>query len=76
MAAVLVTAQLPAFARPGQAMDVNVSSLGNAKSLKGGTLITIEAAAKAAAEKAAAESAAATEAPADAPADAGEAPSE
>ncbi len=40
VAAVLVTAQLPAFARPGQAMDVNVSSLGNAKSLKGGTLIT------------------------------------
>jgi flagellar P-ring protein precursor FlgI len=29
VAAVLVTAQLPAFARPGQAMDVTVSSLGN-----------------------------------------------
>ncbi|MBI2744460.1 MAG: flagellar basal body P-ring protein FlgI [Burkholderiales bacterium] len=40
VAAVLVTAQLPAFARPGQAMDVTVSSLGNAKSLKGGTLIS------------------------------------
>ncbi len=40
VAAVLVTAQLPAFARPGQLVDVNVSSLGNAKSLKGGTLIT------------------------------------
>jgi len=40
VAAVLVTAQLPAFARPGQTVDVNVSSLGNAKSLKGGTLIT------------------------------------
>ncbi len=40
VAAVLVTAQLPAFARPGQAIDVNVSSLGNSKSLKGGTLIT------------------------------------
>ena len=40
VAAVLVTAQLPAFARPGQAMDVNVSSMGNAKSLKGGMLIT------------------------------------
>ena len=40
VAAVLVTAQLPAFARPGQAMDVNVSSLGNAKSLKGGMLIS------------------------------------
>ena len=39
VAAVLVTAQLPPFARPGQALDVNVSSLGNAKSLKGGTLI-------------------------------------
>ena len=40
VAAVLVTAQLPAFARPGQMMDVNVSSLGNAKSLKGGMLIS------------------------------------
>ena len=40
VAAVLVTAQLPAFARPGQLLDVNVSSVGNAKSLKGGTLIT------------------------------------
>lgn len=39
VAAVLVTAQLPAFARPGQLIDVNVSSAGNAKSLKGGTLI-------------------------------------
>jgi flagellar P-ring protein precursor FlgI len=40
VAAVLVTAQLPAFARPGQAIDVNVSSVGNSKSLKGGTLIS------------------------------------
>ncbi len=40
VAAVLVTAQLPAFARPGQLLDINVSSMGNAKSLKGGTLIT------------------------------------
>jgi len=40
VAAVLVTAQLPAFARPGQAIDVSVSSLGNAKSLKGGMLIS------------------------------------
>ena len=40
VAAVLVTAQLPAFARPGQSIDVNVSSLGNSKSLKGGMLIT------------------------------------
>ena len=39
VAAVLVTAQLPPFARPGQLLDVNVSSLGNSKSLKGGTLI-------------------------------------
>ena len=39
VATVIVTAQLPAFAQPGQAIDVNVSSLGNAKSLKGGTLI-------------------------------------
>ena len=40
VAAVLVTAQLPAFARPGQTLDVNVSSLGNSKSLKGGMLVT------------------------------------
>lgn len=40
VAAVMVTAQLPAFARPGQTVDVNVSSLGNAKSLKGGMLIS------------------------------------
>jgi flagellar basal body P-ring protein FlgI len=40
VAAVLVTAQLPAFARPGQMVDVNVSSLGNSKSLKGGMLIS------------------------------------
>ena len=40
VAAVIVTAQLPAFAQPGQMLDVNVSSMGNSKSLKGGTLIT------------------------------------
>ena len=40
VAAVLVTAELPAFAQPGQQIDVVVSSMGNAKSLKGGTLIT------------------------------------
>jgi flagellar P-ring protein FlgI len=40
VAAVIVTAQLPPFAQPGQQIDVNVSSMGNAKSLKGGTLIT------------------------------------
>ncbi|WP_019701774.1 flagellar basal body P-ring protein FlgI [Paracidovorax oryzae] len=39
VATVIVTAQLPAFAQPGQFIDVNVSSMGNAKSLKGGTLI-------------------------------------
>lgn len=39
IAAVLVTAQLPAFAQPGQQIDVGVSSIGNAKSLRGGTLI-------------------------------------
>lgn len=39
VAAVLVSAQLPAFARPGQSIDVNVSSMGNSKSLKGGMLI-------------------------------------
>ena len=40
VAAVIVTAELPAFATPGQHIDINVSSMGNAKSLKGGTLIT------------------------------------
>ncbi|WP_371132970.1 flagellar basal body P-ring protein FlgI [Hydrogenophaga sp.] len=40
VAAVLVTAQLPAFAQPGQTIDVTVSSIGNSKSLRGGTLIT------------------------------------
>jgi flagellar P-ring protein precursor FlgI len=40
VAAVLVTAQLPAFAQPGQMIDVTVSSIGNSKSLRGGTLIT------------------------------------
>ena len=39
VAAVIVTAQLPPFARPGQAIDVNVASLGNAKSLRGGLLV-------------------------------------
>jgi flagellar P-ring protein precursor FlgI len=39
VAAVMVTAQLPPFAQPGQTLDVTVSSLGNAKSLRGGTLI-------------------------------------
>ena len=39
VAAVVVTASLPAFARPGQTIDVTVSSMGNAKSLRGGTLL-------------------------------------
>jgi flagellar P-ring protein precursor FlgI len=39
VAAVMVTARLPAFAQPGQSGDVNVSSMGNAKSLRGGTLL-------------------------------------
>ncbi|HSI60389.1 MAG TPA: flagellar basal body P-ring protein FlgI [Ideonella sp.] len=39
VAAVLVTAQLPAFAQPGQQIDVSVSSIGNAKSLRGGSLV-------------------------------------
>lgn len=39
VAAVMVTATLPAFARPGQPLDVTVSSMGNAKSLRGGTLL-------------------------------------
>lgn len=39
VAAVMITANLPAFAKPGQPIDVTVSSLGNAKSLRGGTLL-------------------------------------
>ena len=39
VAAVTVTASLPAFARTGQTIDVTVSSFGNAKSLRGGTLL-------------------------------------
>lgn len=39
VATVIITAQLPAFAQPGQSIDIAVSSIGNAKSLKGGTLI-------------------------------------
>ncbi|MEN9832637.1 MAG: hypothetical protein RLZZ487_2242, partial [Pseudomonadota bacterium] len=38
-AVVMVTAELAALARPGQAMDVTVSSLTNARSLRGGTLL-------------------------------------
>jgi len=39
VAAVMVTASLPPFGRPGQTVDVVVSSMGNAKSLRGGTLL-------------------------------------
>lgn len=39
VAAVMVTATLPPFARPGGRIDVTLSSLGDAKSLQGGTLI-------------------------------------
>ena len=39
VAAVTVTAELPAFVRPGARLDVLVSSLGDARSLEGGTLI-------------------------------------
>ena len=39
VAAVMITTQLPPFAQPGQPLDVVVSSMGNAKSLRGGTLI-------------------------------------
>jgi len=38
-AAVMVTAELPPFVRPGQRIDVLVSSIGDAKSLQGGTLL-------------------------------------
>ncbi|WP_456433563.1 flagellar basal body P-ring protein FlgI [Thermosulfuriphilus sp.] len=39
VAAVMVTAELPAFAKVGQRLDVLVSSIGDAKSLQGGTLL-------------------------------------
>lgn len=39
IAAVSIQADLPAFAKPGQTIDVTVSSLGDAKSLRGGTLL-------------------------------------
>jgi len=39
VAAVVVTATLPPFAKPGQTIDVTASSIGNAKSLRGGTLL-------------------------------------
>ncbi|MBC7404985.1 MAG: flagellar basal body P-ring protein FlgI [Cytophaga sp.] len=39
VAAVMVTTSLPPFAQPGQTLDITVSSMGNAKSLRGGTLL-------------------------------------
>ena len=39
VAAVMVTASLPPFSQPGQTLDITVSSMGNAKSLRGGTLL-------------------------------------
>ena len=39
VAAVMVHAELPPFAKPGQTIDVTVSSMGNAKSLRGGALL-------------------------------------
>lgn len=39
VAAVMVTASLPPFAKTGQQIDITVSSMGNAKSLRGGTLL-------------------------------------
>ncbi|UUL82281.1 flagellar basal body P-ring protein FlgI [Sphingomonas qomolangmaensis] len=38
-AVVMITAELPAFAKPGQRIDITVSSMGRAKSLRGGSLI-------------------------------------
>ncbi len=39
IAAVMITADLPPFTKPGQAIDVTVSTIGGAESLKGGTLL-------------------------------------
>src|SRR5262249_26769499 len=39
VAAVLVTAELPPYARPGARLDVTASSVGDARSLQGGTLL-------------------------------------
>jgi flagellar P-ring protein precursor FlgI len=39
VAAVAITAEMPAFSKPGQRLDITVSSLGNAKSLRGGALL-------------------------------------
>ncbi|MFZ9584941.1 MAG: flagellar basal body P-ring protein FlgI, partial [Pseudohongiellaceae bacterium] len=42
MAAVLVTAELPPFSKPGQRIDVNVAAIGTAESLRGGNLVLTE----------------------------------
>jgi flagellar P-ring protein precursor FlgI len=39
VAAVMVTAELPGFSKPGQKIDVNVSAIGKASNLRGGTLL-------------------------------------
>jgi len=39
VAAVSIHTELPPFAKPGQTIDITVSSLGNAKSLRGGSLL-------------------------------------
>ena len=39
VAAVIVSSELPAFAKPGQKIDITVSSIGNSTSLRGGSLI-------------------------------------
>ena len=39
VAAVMVTAELPAFAKPGQKVDVNVAAIAKSKSLRGGLLL-------------------------------------
>jgi flagellar P-ring protein precursor FlgI len=42
LAAVLVTAEVPPFAKPGQRLDVNISTVGTAESLRGGNLVLTE----------------------------------
>jgi flagellar P-ring protein precursor FlgI len=42
LAAVIVTAEVPPFAKPGQRIDVNISTVGSAESLRGGNLILTE----------------------------------
>nr|AAY87271.1 predicted flagellar basal-body P-ring protein [uncultured bacterium BAC17H8] len=39
VASVMVTAEMPAFMKPGQRLDITVSTIGGAKSLRGGTLL-------------------------------------